>query len=318
MSERPSVTFSRRQALAMGVGLGAGLGFAAALPLPGGAFAASGPLLRRPIPRTGEMLPVVGLGTAVIFEFDANAPQKAERTKVIQTLIEGGGTLIDTAPSYGPAEERIGEILSDIKARDKIFLATKVRVADAKASETQMREGLKKLRTEKLDLMQLHNVRDPKQSLAHLRAWQSQGICRYVGMTSSFLRDYDAVAETLKREKPDFFQINYSLADRQAEAKLLPLAQDVGAAVLTNLPFGRAKLFKAVQGRPLPEWAAEFDATSWAQFFLKFLLSHPAVTAVIPGSDKVDYMVDNLDAGRGRMPDAAMRKKMIAFWESLG
>lgn len=314
MTDQRRTSFSRRQTLAMG----AGLGIAAALPLPHAVFAQSAPVLRRPIPRSGELLPVVGLGTAVIFEYEAHAPQQAERTKVIQTMIAGGGTLIDTAPSYGPAEERVGEILSAIKARDKIFLATKVRVADRAASEAEMRRGLQKLRTDKLDLMQLHNVRDGKQSLDHLREWQKQGICRYIGMTSSFVRDYDAVAATLAREKPDFFQINYSLADRESEAKLLPLAQDVGAAVLINLPFGRGKLFKAVQGRALPDWAAEIDATSWAQVFLKFLLSHPAVTAVIPGSDKPEYMTDNLKAGRGRLPDAAMRKKMIAFWESLG
>ncbi len=313
MPDKPT-TVSRRRALAMG----AGLGIAAALPLPRMAIAQSGPLLRRPIPRTGEMLPAVGLGTAVIFEFGPNDPQKAERTKVIQNLIEGGGKLIDTAPSYGPAEERVGEILSDIQARDKIFLATKVRVAERAASDAEMRSGLKKLRTDKLDLMQLHNVRVADQSLAHLRDWQSQGICRYVGMTSSFVRDYDAVEKTLAREKPDFFQINYSLADREAEARLLPTAQDAGAAVLINLPFGRGKLFKAVQGRALPDWAAEIEATSWAQVFLKFLLSHPAVTAVIPGSDKPEYMVDNLKAGRGPMPDAALRKRMISFWESLG
>jgi aryl-alcohol dehydrogenase-like predicted oxidoreductase len=314
MTDPRRVAFSRREALAMG----AGLGLAATLPFPRLALAQSGKILERPIPHSGEMLPVVGLGTAVIFEFDANAPQKAERTKVIQTMIDGGAKLIDTAPSYGPAEERIGEILSDIKARDRIFLATKVRVADRAATEAEMRRGLQKLRTEKLDLMQLHNVRDPKQSLEQIREWKGQGICRYVGMTSSFVRDYDAVFETLKREKPDFFQINYSLADRQAEAKLLPMAQEVGAAVLINLPFGRGKLFKAVANRPLPDWAKEIDATSWAQVFLKFLLSHPAVTAVIPGSDKVEYMVDNLKAGQGRLPDAAMRKKMISFWESLG
>ena len=309
----PRRRISRRAALAMG----AGLGIATALPLPRASFAASTAVLKKPIPSSGEMLPVVGLGTAVIFEFEADDPRKAERTKVIQTMIDGGGTLIDTAPSYGQAEERVGEILSETKSRDKVFLATKVRVADRTATEQQMREGLKKLRTTKLDLMQLHNVREPNQSLAQLREWKDQGICRYVGMTSSFLRDYDAVAATLQREKPDFFQINYSLADRESETRLLPIAQEVGAAVLTNLPFGRGKLFKAVQGKKLPEWAAEFDATSWAQFFLKFLLSHPAVTAVIPGSDKPEYMVDNLKAGQGRMPDAAMRKKMIAHWESL-
>lgn len=315
MTDKRPTTFTRRATLAMG----AGLGLTAALPpLSRAAFAQSGALLSRPIPRSGEMLPVVGLGTAVIFEFGPDEPQKAERTKVIQTMIGGGAKLIDTAPSYGPAEERIGEILSDIKARDKVFLATKVRVADRAASDTEMKNGLRKLRTDKLDLMQLHNVRDPKQTLDHLRDWQKQGICRYVGMTSSFVRDYEAVAATLQREKPDFFQINYSLADREAEQRLLPIAQEVGAAVLINLPFGRGKLFKAVQGKQLPDWAAEFDATSWAQFFLKFLLSHPAVTAVIPGSDKPEYMADNIKAGQGRMPDAAMRKKMISYWESIG
>lgn len=312
MTDRHRPLFSRRQSLAMG----AGLGIASALPH--AVLAQSAPVLKRPIPRSGELLPVVGLGTAVIFEYEAHEPQQAERTKVIQTMIAGGGTLIDTAPSYGQAEERVGEILSALQARDKIFLATKVRVAERAASEAEMRNGLRKLRTDKLDLMQLHNVRDPNQGLAQLREWQQQGICRYVGMTSSFVRDYDAVAETLKREKPDFFQINYSLADRESEAKLLPLAQDVGAAVLINLPFGRGKLFKAVQGRALPDWAKEIDATSWAQVFLKFLLSHPAVTAVIPGSDKPEYMTDNLNAARGRLPDAALRKTMIAFWESLG
>ena len=312
MTDRHRPLFSRRQTLAMG----AGLGIASALPRP--VWAQSTPLLRRPIPRSGELLPVVGLGTAVIFEYEADDPRQAERTKVIQTMIAGGGTLIDTAPSYGQAEERVGEILSALQARDKIFLATKVRVAERAASEAEMRNGLRKLRSDKLDLMQLHNVRDPKQSLGQLREWQQQGICRYVGMTSSFVRDYDAVAATLQREKPDFFQINYSLADRESEAKLLPIAQDVGAAVLINLPFGRGKLFKAVQGRALPDWAKEIDATSWAQVFLKFLLSHPAVTAVIPGSDKPEYMTDNLNAGRGRLPDAALRKTMIAFWESLG
>lgn len=311
MTDHHPITVSRRQTLAMG----AGLGLAAALPH--GVFAQGAPVLRRPIPRSGEMLPVVGLGTAVIFEYEAHEPQQAERTKVIQTMIAGGGTLIDTAPSYGQAEERVGEIISAITARDKIFLATKVRVGDRPSTEAQMREGLKKLRTDKLDLMQLHNVREPNQSLAQLREWQQQGICRYVGMTSSFLRDYDAVAATLAREKPDFFQINYSLADRESEAKLLPLAQDVGAAVLINLPFGRGKLFKAVGNRPLPDWAKEIEATSWAQVFLKFLLSHPAVTAVIPGSDKPEYMTDNLNAARTKLPDAALRKTMIGFWESI-
>ena len=311
MSE--STVFTRRQTLAMA----AGLGTAAMLP-PLAARAATGPVLSRAIPKGGEMLPVVGLGTAIIFDIAGEQEKIAERRDVIRTMVDGGGKLIDTAPSYGAAEEVLGGILSATGLRDRVFLATKVRVADRDDTIAEMKQSLAKLRTQKLDLMQLHNVRDPNQDIGLLREWKAQGICRYIGITSSFQRDYDAVEAVLRREKPDFFQINYSLADRESEKRLIPAAADVGAAVLTNLPFGRGRLFRATRGKTLPAWAAEFDAGSWAQLFLKYLLGNPAVTAVIPGTDKPQYMVDNLNAGRGRMPDVAQRKRIVELYESFG
>ena len=304
---------SRRAALALGAGISA----AALLPRIGFAQGAGGPIMTRPIPSTGEPLPVVGIGTAIIFDIGADPGPRRERAEVIRALVAGGGKLIDTAPSYGNAESVLGDLLTETGLRGKTFLATKVRVAGRDASIAEMRESLMKLRTDKLDLMQLHNVRDPNQDIGLLREWKAQGICRYIGITSSFDRDYAAVEAVLKREKPDFFQIDDSLSDRNAEERLIPAAADVGAAVLTNLPFGRGKLFQAVRGKTLPDWAREFDAASWGQFFLKWLLGNPAVTAVIPGTDKPEYMLDNLGAGRGRLPDAAMRRRIVQWYESL-
>ena len=274
-------------------------------------------LLARKIPSSGEMLPCVGIGTAIIFDFENDAQKLGERSDVIKTLVAGGAKLIDTAPSYGKAEERVGEILKETGLRDKIFLATKVRVADREASIAEMQASLKKLQVNKLDLMQLHNVRDPNQSLDLLRDWKAQGLCRYIGITSSFDRDYDAVEACVKKQKPDFFQIDYSLVDRNSEERLIPAAADAGCAILTNLPFGRGKFFQKIAGKPLPDMAKEIDCTSWAQFALKWLLGHPAITAVIPGTDKAQYMTDNLKAGIGRLPDAAMRKKMVEIFEAL-
>jgi aryl-alcohol dehydrogenase-like predicted oxidoreductase len=292
--------------------LAAGAALSSALPA-----SAQNALLARKIPATGEMLPCVGIGTAIIFDFENDAQKLAERTDVIKTLVAGGGRLIDTAPSYGKAEERLGEILNAAGLREKIFLATKVRVADKDASIAEMQASLKKLQVSKLDLMQLHNVRDPNQSLDLLRDWKAQGLCRYIGVTSSFDRDYDAVEACVKKQKPDFFQIDYSLVDRNSDERLIPAAADAGCAILTNLPFGRGKFFQKVAGKPLPELAKDIDCTSWAQFALKWLLGHPAITAVIPGTDKAQYMTDNLKAGAGRLPDAAMRKKMIDIFEAL-
>ena len=290
----------------------------AVLPDIAAAQAAPPAVITRPIPVSGEPLPIVGIGSAVIFEYENDPAKQAERTAVIKTLVAGGGKLIDTAPSYGNAELRLGEIISELGVRDRLFIATKF--ASRQPRETyaaSLKASQERMRTKTFDLMQAWNVNDPNFDLTPVREWKAQGICRYTGITSSFDRDYAAIEQVLKREKPDFFQINYSLADRDAEERLLPAAKDAGCAVLTNLPFGRASMFKKVAGKPLPEWAKEIDAASWAQVFLKFLLSHPAVTAVIPGTDKPEYMVDNLKAGQGRLPDTAMRQKIVEYWATL-
>lgn len=283
------------------------------------ALAADTPVMTRPIPHSGEPLPIIGIGTAIIFDFENDAEKFAERSKVIQALIAGGGKLIDTAHSYGRAEDRVGDIVARLGVRDKLFLATKYSFAQDKAAATaSLQNSLRRLHTQRIDLMQAWNVRDEHYDFGLLREWQQQGLCRYVGMTTSNERAYEAIGKVLVREKPDFFQVNYSLGDREAEARLLPAARDAGAAVLVNLPFGRNSLFRTAGKRPLPDFAAEFGATTWAQFFLKFILSHPAVTAVIPGTDRPEYMLDNLQAGRGLMPDAAMRQRIVKYWETLG
>ncbi len=313
MDKHSPRVFSRREILALGAGIGA----AAALPFTP-SFAAAGPVASRPIPRTGEPLPVVGLGTAIVFDIGEDAARRAERRAVIQALVEGGGRLIDTAPSYGTAEDVVGGLLSAMGARDKVFLATKVRATGHDESIAEMQRSLSRLRTGKVDLMQLHNVGDAATDLRALKEWQQKGFARYIGITHFQAGAYGRLEQVIRREKPEFVQLNYSLAERSAEERLLPLAADTGTAVLVNLPFGRGRLFSAVRGRPLPEWAKEFDAASWAQFFLKYLLGNEAVTCVIPGTDKPEYMLDNLGAGRGRLPDPAMRKRMVELWRSLG
>ncbi|MGE0557237.1 MAG: aldo/keto reductase [Burkholderiales bacterium] len=305
--------------------LAAGLTAAAALPGLSWAQAAARPLLSRRIPKSGELLPVIGIGTAIVFDIDDDAAQRAERSKVIRTLLGGGARLIDTAPSYGSAEAVVGDLLAEMKVRDQVFLATKVRSNNNDAFIAQMKASQQRLRTPKFDLMQLHNVgfldRGMVASqLAIVREWKQQGHFRYIGVTHS-QRQEDAntrLIEIMQQEKIDFIQVNYSMAERSVEERLLKVAADTGTALLCNLPFGRASLFRAVRGKPVPDWAKDFDATTWGQFFLKYLLADPAVNAVIPGTDKVEYMVDNLDAGRGRFPDAAQRRRMRAFIDQLG
>ena len=315
--------FTRREALAMTAGLGAAaaLGIAPA----GAATAAAKPLLTRPIPRTGEKLAVVGLGSAIVFDIGADAAQRAERRAVIDTLLQGGARLIDTAPSYGTAESVVGDLVADLKVRDKVFLATKVRAAGRDRAIAEMQQSHRQLRTEKIDLMQIHNVgfvdrNEVAAQLALLREWKDRGVFRYIGVTHSQSQERanEALIEIMRREKLDFIQVNYSMAERSVEQRLLPAAAETGTAVLVNLPFARARLFRAVRGKPVPAWAAEFDASTWGQFFLKYILAAEAVNAVIPGTDKPEYMVDNLNAGRGRLPDVAMRRKMVEFIDSLG
>ena len=220
--------------------------------------------------------------------------------------------MIDTASTYGNAESVLGDVIASAGLREKLFIATKLESPDA----DELKRSLARLKMTKLDLLQLHNVRSKQQSLETFRDWKTQGICRYTGITSTFRHDYPAVEAVLERERPDFVQIDYSLDNREAEKRILPLAADVRAGVLTALPYGRGRLFRAVHGRELPEWARVF-ANSWGQFFLKYLLSDPRVTAVIPGTSDAAHMVDNVGAMRGPLPDPDLRRKMIAFIETL-
>jgi aryl-alcohol dehydrogenase-like predicted oxidoreductase len=293
------------------------LGFACAMSiggLAGRAFAqAPSPLLTRPIPHSGEELPVVGLGTAVNFSSADESRQPALK-QVIDALIAGGGKLIDTASTYGHAETIIGNIVQP--ARERIFLATKIEVRPTTAADAEFQRSLERLRTNSVDLLQLHNVSQSGQSLAQMRDWKAAGRCRYIGVTSTYSQDYDAMEAIIRREKPDFVQVAYSMDNREAENRIIPAAADAGAAVLTALPLGRTSLLRAVKGKPLPEWAKDFDAGSWAQFFLKFLLGNAGITAVIPGTGNAEHMIDNLNAGRGRLPDAQQRQKMLTVLQS--
>ena len=275
------------------------------------ALAQSPEFLSRAIPSTGERLAPVGLGTAQVFDVnDETTRQKADA--VLQALIAGGGHLVDTASVYGEAELVIGDVAARARSREKLFLATKLEAPDP----AELKRSLARLQVDKLDLLQFHNIRYPDQSLAQFKEWKAQGVCRYIGITSTRHADFAAIEAVLGREKPDFVQIDYSLDDREAEKRILPLAAEVKAGVLTALPFGRARLFRAVRGKELPDWAREF-ADTWAQFFLKYLLADPRVTAVIPGTADAAHMTDNLGAMRGRLPDEEQRRQMVAFADTL-
>jgi aryl-alcohol dehydrogenase-like predicted oxidoreductase len=294
-------------------------GFATALFLPDFAMAeAQGPLLARAIPHGGgETLPAVGTGSAIIFDVGSDQAARARLTEVVRTLAAGGGKLIDTAPSYGTAESVIGDIVAATGLRSKLFLSTKLEDYRKGGVAAEAKACLQRLKTDRLDLLHLHNVRDPNQDMGELNALKAGGVIRYTGITTTFEGSYAAAEAIVRRAKPDFLEIDYAIDNRDAENRLLPAAADSGSAVLTALPFGRGRLFRTVLSKPLPDFAVDIDCKSWAQFFLKFNLSHPAVTAVIPGTDKPEYMTDNLSAARGRLPDAKMRERMAQYVATL-
>ena len=268
-------------------------------------------LIARPIPKTGERLPAVGLGTAEVFASD-DPETRSKAAAVVRALLDRGGSLIDTASSYGDAETVLGKVTVPKGLRAKLFIATKLEAPD----DVELKRSLGRLRTEKVDLLQLHNVDDPDQSLSRFHQWKEQGVCRYIGITSTYHRSFPALEAVLTREQPDFVQVDYSLDNREAEKRILPRAAEVKAAVLTALPFGRGRLFRAVHGKPVPVWAATF-AGSWAQFFLKYLLGDPRVTAVIPGTSDPAHMIDNLGAMHGALPDPDQRRRMEQFVAAL-
>lgn len=304
---------SRAEFLALLGGSAAALGLR---PLSGAAEGV-GRIIRRSIPSTGEALPIVGLGTARVFDAGASEKDRAPRREVLRLLLEAGGKVVDTAPSYGGAETLVGDLLADLDARDRTFLATKVGANGKEAGLRQMTESLKRLGTDKVDLMQVHNLRDWRVQLASLRAWKREGRIRYLGVTHSWAARNQDLADIVKTQRLDFVQTIYNIGTRDAEKRLLPTCADKGVAVLVNLPFERGRFFRAVGDRPLPQWAAEFGAATWGQFFLKFILGHPAVTCVIPGTRKPEHMLDNAAAGMGRLPDQSQRRRMAAFMDDL-
>lgn len=273
-------------------------------------------MVTRPIHASGERLPVIGLGTYSVFDVASTPEAIAERRRIVDILLGAGGSVVDTSPMYNRSEKVIGDIIAAGAPRDSMFLATKVWTDGREAGAAQMRRSAELMQTDVIDLMQVHNLRDTAVHMATIRELQEQGSVRYSGVTHYRASALDAVERDLQEFRPQFLQINYSLAEREADERVLPLAQDLGVAVLVNRPYQAGRLFGAVRGRDLPGWAAEF-ASSWGQFFLKFIVSHPAVTCVIPATSSPHHMDDNLEAGFGELPNAATRERMVAFMKEL-
>jgi diketogulonate reductase-like aldo/keto reductase len=273
--------------------------------------AADGPLLTRKIPSTGEAIPVIGLGTSGPFEVGSSPSERDPLKEVLGAFFAAGGRLVDTSPMYSTAEGVLGDLFTPAM-HERVFLATKVWTRGEKDGIAQMTQSAERLKHPKLDLIQVHNLLDLDTHLKTLRAWKEQGKVRYIGITHYTVGSHSDLAKVIEREKLDFVQLNYSASTRNAEERLLPLAADKGVAVLVNRPFEDGKMFEAVKGKPLPPWAAEIDATSWGQVFLKYVIAHPAVTAAIPATGKLRHLEDNLAGGRGRLPDAKQRAQIVA------
>jgi diketogulonate reductase-like aldo/keto reductase len=278
---------------------------------PGGGGAAS-PVLSRPIPVSGEMIPVVGLGTWRVFDVGGAQAERAPLKDVLKSLLELGGRVVDSSPMYGTAESVVGGLAAELAIADKLFLATKVWTSGREAGVAQMEQSLRRLRAQRLDLIQIHNLLDWRTHLRTLREWKAAGRIRYLGVTHYTSSAYDELERVLRAETLDFVQVNYSLGEREAERRILPLARDRGVAVLANRPFAEGGLFQRVRAQAVPPWAAEFGCDSWAQFFLKWILANPAVTCAIPGTSRPQHLTDNLKAAVGTLPDAAMRDRMAA------
>ena len=273
-------------------------------------------MLTRPIPSSGESLPVIGLGTYNVFDVTGSEEELSTRQEIVVALLNAGGSVIDTSPMYNRSERIIGEVLQRGNLHAQCFLATKVWTDGETAGRTQMRRSAELMATERIDLMQVHNRRDMSTHWPVIKEMQQDGFIRYNGVTDYQAGAIDSLMQIMRQYRPEFVQINYSLGEREADEALLPLAQELGIAVLVNRPFVTGRLFRAVGDRPLPDWAQEF-ADSWGQFFLKFIVSHPAVTCVIPATSKLRHQLDNVGAGLGQLPDEATRQRMIQFIDSV-
>ena len=284
--------------------------------------AAQEPVLVRAMPSTGEKLPLVGLGSSDSFSRVARSADFTALREVLRTMVDLGGRVFDTAPSYGASEEVAGRIAQELGITKKIFWATKVNVArggaaDPAAAREQIETSFRRLRTEKIDLIQVHNLGDVPTQLGILKELKAQGRVRYIGVTTTSEGRYADLAAVMRNEPIDFIGVDYAVDSRESEQVVLPLAAERKIAVLIYQPFGRRRLWSRVEGRDLPEWARQFDAKTWAQFFLKFVASHPAVTAITPATSQAKHMADNMGGAMGRLPDEAMRKRMIEFVDAL-
>jgi diketogulonate reductase-like aldo/keto reductase len=311
-----NATFTRREATRLIAAGAAGL----VLPISasrGQAASESSTMLTRAIPSSGEKLPVIGLGTWQTFDIDPASPERKQLEEVLSLFVKLGGKVVDSSPMYGRAEEVVGEIAANLGLRDSLFLATKVWTRGKQAGIESMERSFTRLKTKRIDLMQVHNLVDVGTHLATLREWKSAGRIRYLGVTHYNASAFSEVEKVVRAEKPDFLQINYSILEREAEQRLLPLAQERGIAVLINRPFGGGDLFRRVRAKPLPEWAAEFDCKSWAQFLLKWIVGHSAVTCAIPATNNPKHLEDNMLAGAGPLPDLKMRQRMVELVEQF-
>ena len=284
-----------------------------------GTTATSGtlPLIQRPIPSSGETLPVIGMGTSITFDTPDDTENIANLKEVMSAFFAGGGTIVDTSPMYGQAESRVGDVLRQLPEQKQLFAATKVWTTGKEGGIAQMQNSAKRMNVEKFDLIAVHNLQDWKTHLETLEQWKKEGKVRYTGITTSHGRNHAELLDIMRTRKIDFIQISYNIEDRVAEAELLPLAQDHGIATMINRPYQRGSLFGRSRGQDLPGVAADLDCDSWGQFYLKFILGHPAVTSVIPATSKLSHMVDNMKANFGRLPDEQQRQEMLRVYNSL-
>lgn len=269
------------------------------------------------IPSTGEELPAIGLGTWQVFDVGTGAVERAPLREVIANFQKAGGKLIDSSPMYGSAESVAGDLIAELGLRERLFIATKVWTRGRAEGIAEMERSFQRLRVKQMDLMQVHNLLDVDVHTKTLLDWKAKGRIRYLGITHYTASAHAEVERQLNKSKYDFLQINYSLAERESAQRLLPYCLQNGVAVIANRPFAEGAMFRRVRGKPLPPWAAEIGVASWAQYFLKWIVGHPAVTCAIPGTGKPEHIADNVAAGFGRVPDEKMRKQMAEYYDSL-
>ena len=286
-------------------------------PFIAGAASEDPALITRPIPSSGEQLPVIGMGTSRTFDAGADAATVARLAEVMALFFAGGGTVIDSSPMYGEAESRVGDVLRNMDKSPPLFAATKVWTEGKDEGIAQMQESARRMNIERFDLIAVHNLVDWKTQLATLKAWKQEGKVRYIGITTSHGRNHSELLEIMRKEPLDFVQLTYNIDNRTAESALLPLAQDRGIATMINRPFQRGSLFKRSGGQPLPEVASDLGCASWGQFYLKFILGHPAVTCLIPATSKSHHMKDNMGANFGPVPDSNQRAEMLRAFDAL-